>query len=65
MSAYHNTLFVTTAGAYLAKEHENIAVRIERETRLTVPFHHLGGVVCFGPISASPDLMAACGTVKQ
>ena len=60
MSAYHNTLFVTTAGAYLAKEHENIAVRIERETRLTVPLHHLGGVVCFGPISASPDLMAVC-----
>lgn len=60
MSAYHNTLFVTTAGAYLAKEHENIAVRVERETRLTVPFHHLGGVVCLGPISASAELMAAC-----
>ena len=60
MSAYHNTLFVTTAGAYLAKEHENIAVRIEHETRLTVPLHHLGGVVCLGPISASAELMAVC-----
>jgi len=60
VSTYHNTLFVTTPGAYLAKDHENVAVRVERQTRLSVPLHHLGGVVCFGPVSASPDLMAAC-----
>lgn len=60
MSTYHNTLFVTTPGAYLAKDHENIAVRVEHQTRMSVPMHHLGGVVCFGPVSASPDLMAAC-----
>ena len=60
MSTYHNTLFVTTLGAYLAKDHENVAVRVERQTRLSVPLHHLGGVVCFGPVSASPDLMTAC-----
>ena len=60
MSTYHNTLFVTTPHAYLAKDHENIAVRVERQTRLSVPMHHLGGVVCFGPVSASPELMAAC-----
>ncbi len=60
MSTYHNTLFVTTPGAYLAKDRENIAVRAEHQTRLSVPMHHLGGVVCFGPVSASPELMAAC-----
>ena len=60
MSAYHNTLYVTTPGAYLAKDHENVAVRVDHQTRLSVPFHHLGGVVCFGPVSASPELMAAC-----
>jgi CRISP-associated protein Cas1 len=60
MSTYHNTLFVTTPGAYLAKDHENVAVRVEHQTRLSVPLHHLGGVVCFGPVSASPELMAAC-----
>ncbi len=60
MSAYHNTLFVTTPGAYLAKDRENLAVRVEHQTRLAVPFHHLGGVVCLGPVSASPELMAAC-----
>jgi len=60
LTAYHNTLFVTTPGAYLAKDHENVAVRVDHQTRLSVPLHHLGGVVCFGPISASPELMAAC-----
>jgi CRISPR-associated protein Cas1 len=60
VSAYHNTLFVTTPGAYLAKDHENVAVRVERQTKLSVPLHHLAGVVCFGPVSASPELMAAC-----
>ncbi|MDG3002831.1 type I-C CRISPR-associated endonuclease Cas1c [Paludisphaera mucosa] len=60
MSSYHNTLYVTTPGAYLAKDHENVAVRVEHQTRMSVPMHHLGGVVCFGPVSASPELMAAC-----
>lgn len=60
MSNYHNTLYVTTPGSYLAKDHENVAVRADHQTRLSIPMHHLGGVVCFGPVSASPDLMAAC-----
>ena len=50
MSAYHNTLFVTTPGAYLAKDRENVEVRVERQARMSVPLHHLGGVVCLGPV---------------
>jgi CRISPR-associated protein Cas1 len=60
MSAYHNTLFVTTPGAYLAKDRENVEVRVEHQTRMSIPLHHLGGVVCLGHVSASPELMAAC-----
>lgn len=60
MNDYHNTLFVTTPGAYLAKDHESVVVRVDHQPRLTVPLHHLGGVVCFGHVSASPSLMAAC-----
>ena len=60
MSHHHNTLFVTTPGAYLAKDHENVAVRVDHQTRLSVPMHHLGGVVCFGQVTASPAMMAAC-----
>jgi CRISPR-associated protein Cas1 len=56
----HNTLYVTTEGAYLAKEGESAVVRLERAVRLQVPLHHLSGIVCFGWIGVSPELMAAC-----
>ena len=56
-----NTLFVTTQGAYLAREGETVLVRVERETKLRVPIHTLGGIVCFGQVSCSPALMGLCG----
>jgi CRISPR-associated protein Cas1 len=61
MKRHLNTLFVTTQGAYLAKEGEAVVVRVERETKLRVPIHTLGGIVCFGQISCSPFLMGLCG----
>lgn len=60
MKRHLNTLFVTTPGAYLAKEGETVAVRREGETPLRVPLHMLGGVVCFGGVGMSPPLMAKC-----
>jgi CRISPR-associated protein Cas1 len=55
-----NTLYVTTQGAYLAREGETVLVRVEQETRLRVPIHTLGGIVCFGQVSCSPPLMGLC-----
>ena len=52
-----NTLYVTTQGAYLAKEGECVAVRVDNAVKLRVPIHTLGGVVCFGQVSCSPFLM--------
>lgn len=60
MKKHLNTLFVTTQGAYLAKEGETVLVRIEKETRLRVPIHTIGGIVCFGNITCSPFLMGFC-----
>jgi CRISPR-associated protein Cas1 len=60
MKQHLNTLFVTTDGAYLAKDGEAVAVRIDDEVRLRVPLHHLGGIVCFGNVGCSPWLMGAC-----
>jgi CRISPR-associated protein Cas1 len=58
---YQNTLFVTTAGAYLAKDGEAVAVRVDQETRMRVPIHTLGGIVCFGQVGFSPYLLGLCG----
>jgi CRISPR-associated protein Cas1 len=55
-----NTLFVTTDGAYLRKDGQAVAVRVEKETRLRIPLHNLDGIVCFGRVGCSPQLMEAC-----
>jgi len=56
-----NTLYVTTQGAYLCHEGESVLVRMEKETKLRVPIHMLGGIVCFGQVSCSQPLMGLCG----
>ena len=60
MKKHLNTLFVTTQGAYLAKEGETVAVKVNGEIALRVPVHTLGGIVCFGQVSCSPYLMGFC-----
>jgi CRISPR-associated protein Cas1 len=55
-----NTLYVTTQGAWLAKERENVLVRVDQETRMRLPIHTLGAIVCFGQVSASAPLMGLC-----
>lgn len=60
MKRHLNTLFVTTQGTYLSKDGDAVDVRVEHESRLRVPVINLGGIVCFGQVSASPALMALC-----
>jgi CRISP-associated protein Cas1 len=55
-----NTLYITTQGAYIAKEGETLQIRVEKETRLQLPIHTLGAIVCFGQVSASPAAMGFC-----
>ncbi|RJQ57844.1 MAG: type I-C CRISPR-associated endonuclease Cas1 [Desulfobacteraceae bacterium] len=60
MKKHLNTLYVTTQGAYLAKEGETVVVKAENEVRLRLPIHTIGGIVCFGQVSCSPFLMGFC-----
>ncbi|MBA4418161.1 MAG: subtype I-C CRISPR-associated endonuclease Cas1 [Syntrophus sp. (in: bacteria)] len=60
MKKHLNTLFVTTQGAYLAKEGETVVVKVDGEARLQLPIHTIGGIVCFGQVSCSPYLMGFC-----
>ncbi len=61
MRRHLNTLYVTTQGAYLAKEGEAVLVRLEGRPKLRIPVHNLEGIVCFGNVSCSPFLMGHCG----
>lgn len=60
MKRHLNTLFVTSDGSYLAKDGECVAVRVDGEIRARVPVLALDGIVCFGRVSYSPQLLAHC-----
>jgi CRISPR-associated protein Cas1 len=55
-----NTVYVTTPGAALRKDGENLVAEIDGEIRARAPLHMLGGVVTFGAIAVTPALTGAC-----
>ncbi len=55
-----NTLYVTTPESYLARDGENVVIRVNNEDRFRIPIHNLEGIVCFGYPGASPPLMQLC-----
>lgn len=55
-----NTVYVTTEGAALKKDGENLVAEIEGAQKSRVPLHMLASVVTFGPILLSPALIGAC-----
>jgi CRISPR-associated protein Cas1 len=52
-----NTLYVTLPESYLHLENHTVRLEVGKETKLRVPLHHLGAVVCFGHVSVSLPLM--------
>jgi CRISPR-associated protein Cas1 len=61
MKKHLNTLFVSTQGAYLAKEGETVAIRLDGQVNKNFPIHILDSIVCFGNVTCSPFLMGFCG----
>ncbi len=55
-----NTIYITTEGASLRKDGENLVASIEDQERARVPLHMLASVVVFGGIFVSPALIGAC-----
>lgn len=55
-----NTIYVTTEGAALKKDGENLVAEIDGMEKARAPLHMLASVVAFGPILISPALIGAC-----
>ena len=55
-----NTLYVTSEGAWLNKDGNNVVVRIDGAERGRAPAHLVGQIVCFGRVGMSPELMHFC-----
>ncbi len=59
MNTHLNTLYITTEGSYLHKDHDTVVVKVENEKKAQIPLLHLGAVCCFGRVLVSPELMGA------
>lgn len=57
MHTVQNTLYVMTPNAYAHLDNATLRIDVDREKKLQVPMHHLGGLVCFGNVLVSPGLM--------
>lgn len=57
MHTVQNTLYVMTPNAYVHLENNTVRIDVEKEKKLQVPLHHIGGLVCFGNVMVSPALM--------
>lgn len=55
-----NTVYVTTGGAALRKDGENLVAEVDGAERARVPLHLLASVVVFGATYVSPALIGAC-----
>jgi CRISPR-associated protein Cas1 len=52
-----NTLYVTVPESHLRLDHDTLRIVVGDDTRLRVPLHHLGAVVCFGHVGLTAPLM--------
>lgn len=55
-----NTVYVTTEGAALRKDGENLVAEVEGAEKARVPLHMLASVVAFGPVLVTPALIGTC-----
>lgn len=56
-----NTLYITTQGAFLKKQGETVFVSVKRETKLQLPIHTIGQVVCIGNVTCTSPFLGLCG----
>ena len=60
MAVAQNTLYLTTPRTVVHRDHLTLRVEIEKQTRLTVPIHHLESICAFGQVVITPPAMALC-----
>ncbi len=65
MKTYLNTLYITTQPSYVRLNNQTLQVEVERQTRLRIPLHHIGGLVCFGSVLVSTGALCALAAANK
>jgi len=55
-----NTLYITSPDSYLARDGENVVIRVAEAEKFRIPIHNIEGIVAFGYSGASPALLGLC-----
>jgi len=60
MEIKQNTLFLTTSGNYINRDHLTLRVEFEKQLKLAVPIHHIESICSFGNNMFSPPALKLC-----
>ena len=55
-----NTLYLTTSGNYINRDHLTLRIEFEKQLKLAVPIHHIESVCSFGNNIFSPQALQLC-----
>lgn len=60
MEIKQNTLYLTTSGNYINRDHLTLRIEFEKQLKLAVPIHHIESVCSFGNNMFSPQALQLC-----
>lgn len=60
MEIKQNTLYLTTSGNYINRDHLTLRIEQEKELKLAVPIHHIESICSFGNNMFSPQALKLC-----
>lgn len=60
MEVKQNTLFLTTSGNYISRDHLTLRIEFEKELKLAIPIHHIESICSFGNNTFSPQALQLC-----
>jgi CRISPR-associated protein Cas1 len=60
MEVKQSTLYLTSDGTRVSRDHLTLRIEVERELKLAVPIHHIESVCVFGRCAFSPPALELC-----
>lgn len=60
MEIKQNTLYLTSSGNYISRDHLTLRIECEKTLKLAVPIHHIESVCSFGNNTFSPYALQLC-----
>lgn len=60
MEIKQNTLYLTTSGNYINRDHQTLRIEFEKKLKLAVPIHHIESICSFGHNTFSPYALQLC-----